>query len=296
MQEKVSITVPVEHTAAVRDDLVEEIADLADQLQGTLDEMRLLSEPLSEFPGNGGSLHFEACKAGDYLHLRDWAVRAKKDAEDVLKDLDGYRDPIRREHRARSVLAVTESVLKALAPFLQDHWKAGTSPRDRDVPIITLTRDQRDALVKQLDDQAARAIGGWESDMALLAAERQFIEDALELNADLESEQELYPLSTRLEAGLEVKSGWDGARRSVRLERLARTMLASAEEHLAKFPQGRPLPSWATGPLHSEETEEERAALHDEYRRDAQVEHEHQRKVRETCLAILEALGKEGGG
>ncbi len=217
--------------------------------------------------------------------------RRRRETPRTPSDLDNYPERDWWERRSRSLLAVSGQILEAVAPGPGEK----VSPPGDDKTIIRLTREQRDALLEQLDSEVTHALDGFESNLNTIAAERQIVQDALELEADLAGDEQEYPLRTRLASGLEVDSGWDSAPRSVRLKRLTRRMSASAEAHLQKFPEGRPLPPWATGPLHPEESEEERAAMLDEYRRDVRIEHEHKLKVRETCIAVLAALGREDG-
>ncbi len=173
--------------------------------------------------------------AGDRRHLREWAEAAKRDAENTLSDLDNYPERDWWERRSRSLLAVAEQVLEALG---EDVPRSSTG-----APIVTFTREQRDALLDQLD-----ALVYQETDRSIdaLAAKRELVEDALELYAALaddeseptrfwdhaewaEHQDRVFPIMS--EVG-EQPSGWDGSRRSVRLARIMRRLHEHAEDGL----------------------------------------------------------------
>lgn len=268
-QEQVSITVPAEHTAAVRDSFVEDIGDLADSIQGKVAKMETLSRALVNSRGDGEPLCLEAESKGERYRLRVWAKRAQNDAAETLKDLELYADPTWWEYRSRSLIAVSAQVLEAVGP-------EPAPLEDDEAVMVRLSREQRDAILEQLDNEVSRAIGA-DPGIGDLAAYRQIIEDALELEADLEGERGSYPLTTRRVSGIEADGGWDDTRRSVRLERLTRRMVSRLEEDVAKFPPGS-VPPFLRGPLHPEETEEDRAEGIAQYRRESQAEHDEDRK------------------
>lgn len=78
--QQVSITVPAEHTPAVRDSLVEDIGDLADSIQGKVAKMETLSRALVDSRHDGEPLHLEAKSIAEQERLRSWAKRAQNDA------------------------------------------------------------------------------------------------------------------------------------------------------------------------------------------------------------------------
>lgn len=217
--EQVSITVPAEQRDAVRHALAEDIGVLADSAKGKRADMHRLSNILAK--ADGVDLRLEADTPGDRRTLRQWAEGAKKDGENTLGDLDSYgTNQEWWEHRSRSLIAIAEQVLEALG-----EEAAPSAPTE--IPIVTFTRKQRDALLEQLYQVVYSAVDHSIDD---LWAERQVVEDALELWGELEGERESYPVLTTLG---EDPTGWDGTRRSFRLARLSRRLLEHTEEALA---------------------------------------------------------------
>lgn len=113
---EVSIPVPAEHADAVRDDLLEEIETLADQIRGQAAALEDLSKALRkglrrpELMETGFRL--EADTPGARHRLRAWAKEASEDATETLEHLDEYYDPEWWGRRSKSLIAVSERVLR----------------------------------------------------------------------------------------------------------------------------------------------------------------------------------------